>query len=92
MIKTFRHKGLKQLFDSGNARAVAPGLVKRAGIILDYLDTAKNISELYVPGLRLHQLKGSRKGIWSVTISGNWRMTFSFRDGDAYDVDLEDYH
>jgi proteic killer suppression protein len=47
---------------------------------------------LYVPGLRLHELKGARKGIWSVTISGNWRMTFSFRDGDAYDVDLEDYH
>jgi proteic killer suppression protein len=92
MIKTFRHKGLKQLFDSGKSRAIAPELMKRAEIILDYIDTAKSISELYVPGLRLHELKGKRKGTWSVTVSGNWRLTFSFHDGDAYGVDLEDYH
>lgn len=89
MIKTFRHKGLKQLFEAGKSRAVAQNLAKRAEIILDYLDAAITVHDMSLPGLRLHELKGDRKGTWSVSVSGNWRITFSFRGGDAYDVDLE---
>jgi proteic killer suppression protein len=92
MLKTFRHKGLKQLFETGKSAAVAQDLAKRAKIVLDYLDAAITVYDMGAPGLRLHELKGERKGTWSVTVSGNWRITFGFHDGDAYDVDLEDYH
>ena len=88
MLKTFRHKGLKQLFETGKSAAVAQDLAKRAKIVLDYLDAAITVYDMGAPGLRLHE----RKGTWSVTVSGNWRITFGFHDGDAYDVDLEDYH
>ena len=56
------------------------------------LDTAKVIDDMDIPGYRLHQLKGSRKGIWSITVNGNWRITFEFTDGNAYIVNYEDYH
>jgi proteic killer suppression protein len=92
MIQTFRHKGLKELFQKGRSSGVAPTLVVRLNIVLDYLDGAETPYDMNVPGLRLHELKGSRKGTWSVTVSRNWRLTFRFRDGDAYDLDLEDYH
>jgi proteic killer suppression protein len=72
--------------------AVAPDLAKRAKIVLDYLDAVITVYDMNAPGLRLHELKGQRKGTWSVNLSGNWRITFGFRGGDAYDVDLEDYH
>ena len=92
MLKTFRHKGLKQLFETGKSAALSQDLTKRAKIVLDYLDGATSVYDMGAPGLRLHELKGERKGTWSVTVSGNWRITFGFREGDAYDVDLEDYH
>ena len=56
------------------------------------LDTARNIDDLNLPGYRLHSLKGNRKGIWSITVSGNWRITFEFDEGNAYIVNYEDYH
>jgi toxin HigB-1 len=92
VIRTYRHKGLKQLFETGKSAAVAQDLARRAKIVLDYLDAALTVYDMGVPGLRLHELKGERKGTWSITVSGNWRITFAFRDGDAYDVNLEDYH
>ena len=92
MIKTFRHKGLKELFETGRSKSIAPALLKRVEIIPDYLDAAETAFDMGVSGLRLHELKGDRKGTWSVTVSGNWRLTFTFLDGDAYDIDLEDYH
>lgn len=92
MIKTLRHKGLKELFEKGRSSAVAPTLVNRLSIVLDYLDGAETPYDMNVSGLRLHELKGNRKGTWSVTVSRNWRLTFTFRDGDVYDLDLEDYH
>ena len=92
MIKTFRHKGLKELFETGRSKSLAPALVSRLNTILDYLDAAETVYDMSVSGLRLHELKGDRKGTWSVTASGNWRLTFAFRTGDAYDIDLEDYH
>jgi proteic killer suppression protein len=92
MIKTFRHKGLKQLFESGNSRAVAPTLTGRIRRQLDILNHAPTVVDVNLPGYRLHELKGARKGTWSISVSGNWRLTFIFSEGYAYDVDLEDYH
>jgi len=66
--------------------------VGRVSDVLAHLDMAKHPSDVDLPGYRLHPLKGNLKGMWSVTISGNWRVTFRFEDGDAFDVDLVDYH
>lgn len=92
MIKTFRHKGLRQLFETGSSRAISADLARRLTRQLDFLNRATSPADMNLPGYRLHELKGERKGTWSVTVSGNWRLTFSFRDRDASDVDLEDYH
>jgi proteic killer suppression protein len=92
MIKTFRHKGLKQLFETGSARAISADLSRRLTRQLDFLNRAISPADMNLPGYRLHELKGERKGTWSVTVSGNWRLTFSFQDRDAFNVDLEDYH
>ncbi|MDT5268389.1 MAG: toxin HigB [Acidobacteriota bacterium] len=92
MIRTFRHKGLRQLFETGKSRAVAADLQSRLIRQMDFLNRATQPSDMNLPGFRLHELKGERKGTWSVTVSGNWRLTFSFREGHAFDADLEDYH
>lgn len=92
MIKNFRHKGLKQLFETGKSRSVAADLTARLIRQLDLLNRATGPADMNLPGNRLHELKGDRKGTWSVTISGNWRLTFTFQGTDATDVDLEDYH
>ena len=92
MIKSFRHKGLKRLFETGERRGVAPELADRLRRQLDVLNRARSTRDLNLPGYRLHQLKGNRAGTWSVTVSGNWRVTFTFEVENAYDVDLEDYH
>ena len=92
MIKSFRHKGLKRLFETGERRGVATELADRLRRQLDVLNRARSTRDLNLPGYRLHQLKGNRVGIWSVTVSGDWRVTFTFEGEDAFDVDLEDYH
>jgi toxin HigB-1 len=92
MIKSFRHKGLKQLFETGRSRGVAADLTRRLIRQLDFLNRATSPSDMDLPGNRLHELKGARKGTWSVTVSGNWRLTFTFQGADALDVSLEDYH
>ena len=66
--------------------------VRRLADVLGHLDTAIRPSDLDLPGYRFHALKGNLKGMWSVTVSGNWRVVFRFVDGDAFDVDLTDYH
>ena len=65
---------------------------KRLRLMLSALDTAIAIDDMNIPGFDLHPLKGSRKSIWSISISGNWRLTFKFEDGNAYIVNYEDYH
>lgn len=92
MIKNFRHKGLKRLFETGLHRGVPPHLAPRIRRQLDYLNAANQIADMRLPGFNLHELKGRRKGTWAITVSGNWKITFSFAGGDAYDVSLEDYH
>ena len=91
-IQTFKSKALKKLFDEGDASGVSGDIADRLLRRLDTLDAATVISDLNLPGFRLHQLKGDRRGTWAIDISGNWRLTFKFQDGDASDVNLEDYH
>jgi proteic killer suppression protein len=92
MIQSFNNKRLKALFESGVIRGLPADLVERITRRLDVLNAAAAIQDINLPGYRLHQLKGDRKGTWSISVSGNWRLTFRFSNGDAFDVDLEDYH
>lgn len=92
MLKTFRHKGLEAFFAESNRRFLNPQHMGRIKRILDMLDDAVRVEELNIPGYGLHPLHGSRKGEWSLKVSGNWRITFRFEDGHAFDVNLEDYH
>lgn len=92
MIQKFKHRGLKQLFESGNVSGVNPQHVTRLRYVLALLETAETIEDMDLPGLKLHELKGKRSGTWAVKISGNWRVTFKLSKGDAIDVNYEDYH
>ena len=92
MIRSFRHRGLKRLYDRDDPSRVAANLVERIALALADLDDATSPRDVDLPGYRLHPLKGNLKGLWSISISGNWRITFRFEDGDVYDVDLVDYH
>ena len=90
MIRTFRHRALKRLFQDGDASKVRADQLKRISDVLAHLDTALHPADVDLPGYRLHPLKGDLKGYWSVSISGNWRIVFRFGDGDVFDVDLVD--
>ena len=92
MIQNFRHKGLKQLFESGTLAGVHPQHASRLRRILALLETAETLDDMDLTGLNLHELKGERKGTWSVKVSGNWRVTFKIKQGDVIDVNYEDDH
>ena len=92
MIRTFRHKGLRKLFEKDNHRKVPAQLAERIRRQLDALDAAKIVQDMNLPGFGLHALKGNRKGTWAIRVSENWIITFFFKVGEAHDVDLEDYH
>ncbi|CAN5583371.1 type II toxin-antitoxin system RelE/ParE family toxin [soil metagenome] len=92
MIRSFRHKGLKKYFESGSVAGIQPHHSKRLRMLLTALDTAFTLDDLDIPGFRLHSLKGSEKGRWSVWVNGNWRLTFEFQNGDVHILDYEDYH
>lgn len=92
MIKKFKHKGLRKLFDSGVASGVQPQHATRLRQILALLETADSIGDMDLPGLSLHELKGQRKGTYAVKVSGNWRVTFKISNEDIVDVNYEDYH
>jgi toxin HigB-1 len=92
-IRSFRHKGLKRLYERGERRDVPASLIQRLTDVLLAIDEAQRPQEVGLfPGWRLHPLKGDLKGFWSVSVSGNWRVIFRFEKGDAFDVDLVDYH
>jgi len=91
VIKSFRHKGLRELFETGKSRKVRPDLSARALRRLDALDAAALTSELNIPGFGFHALKGRQKR-YALWVNGPWRITFEWQDGDAYQVDLEQYH
>ncbi|MBI3992826.1 MAG: type II toxin-antitoxin system RelE/ParE family toxin [Candidatus Lambdaproteobacteria bacterium] len=92
MILGFAHKGLERFYRKGSKRGVQPHHALRLQLILARLNTAGMIGDMGFPGSGLHPLKGNLKGHWAVTVSGNWRVTFRFEHGDAFDVDYRDYH
>ena len=92
MIKTFRHKGLRRFFETGSTAGIQANHAKRLRMQLAALDTARTVEDMDIPGFRLHRLKGRMQGRWSVSVSGNWRLTFEFREGNAHILDYEDYH
>ena len=92
MIRTFRHRGLKRLYERGDPSRVRSDQAERISLALADLDAAGKPSDLDLPGHRLHPLRGDLKGFWSISISANWRIVFRFEQGDVFDVDLVDYH
>ncbi len=92
-IRSIRHKALSRLFYEDEKRNLPPDHAPKLRRVLAALDAASDIDELRVyPGWRLHTLKGDLDGFWSITITANWRLVFRFEAGDAFDVDLIDYH
>ena len=92
MILRFRHRGLERLYSRGDTSGVSAQHVKRLRAVLAALETASVPSDMALPGLRLHPLRGDRAGQWSVSISGNWRVIFEFEGQNATNIDLVDYH
>jgi toxin HigB-1 len=92
MIKTFRHKGLQQYFETGSKAGIQPEHAQKLGRQLKALDTVLRAEEMDIPGWRFHALSGDLAGHWSVRVSGNWRVTFTFVGQDAMLVDYQDYH
>ena len=92
MIRSIRHKALKRLYERDDTRGLIAEHVSKLRDIFVRLDAIGDVSDLDVPGLRLHPLKGELKGFWGVTVRANWRVIFRFKDGDAHDVDYVDYH
>jgi len=92
VIKGFRHKGLEQFFETGSKKGIQADHERKISQQLTALNEAEGVDDMDQPGWRLHPLKGDRDGHWSVRVSGNWRITFIFQNGDAYVVDYQDYH
>ena len=92
MIKSFKHKGLKTFYETGNKSGIKRSHNKKLRIQLTALNTATCIEDMDLPGFRLHSLKGKRKGLWAIDVSKNWRIVFRFDEGNVYVVDYEDYH
>ena len=92
-VQSFRHKGLRQLYENDNSRGVLSQQVDKLRDILAAIDVAEGVEEIGLfPGWRLHPLKGEYDGFYSLTVTGNWRIIFRFEEGDAHDLDLIDYH
>lgn len=92
MIRGFRHRGLELFFRKGSKAGIQAKHATRLGVQLFALDNAKSAKDMNAPGWKLHPLKGELAGQWSISVSGNWRLTFSFEGEDAILVDYQDYH
>ncbi len=92
MITGFKHRGLRAFYEAGSTRGIQASQSNRIRLILGRLNVAAEPRDMNLPGLYLHELKGKRKGTWSVRVSGNWRISYRFVGSDVVDVDLEDYH
>jgi len=92
MIKSFRHKGLEDFFYDGSKKGIQPRHAKKLSYILELLHAAKFVEDMNFSGSNLHPLKGDLGGLWAVRVSGNWRVVFSFYEGNGYIVDYRDYH
>ena len=92
MIKSFKHKGLKRYWEKNDRRGIQSQHARKVRLILDLLDAATIIDDISFPGSRLHILEPKKENLWSVTVSGNWRIVFKFKNNNAYIVDYKDYH
>ena len=92
MIKSFKHKGLEKFYQSGSTRGIQANHAKKLRMQFAALDTAQSIDDMDIPGYRLHQLTGDKRGIWSITVNANWRLSFEFEEGNVYILNYEDYH
>ena len=92
MIVTWRHKGLKKFYETGSRSGIQPPHANRLRMQLAAMETAHSVDDMDIPGFRLHPMKGSDRGRWSIWVNGNWRLTFEFRDGNLHVLDYEDYH
>lgn len=92
MIRSFRHKGLKRLYEEDDSRGISVDHAVKLRDILARLDAAVTVADLDVPGFRLHPLKGQEKGFWAVTVRANWRVIFRFSERAVMDIDYLDYH
>lgn len=92
MIESFRHRGLKKLYEKGDKSRLRPDIADKAELYLSILDSAETLEELNVMGFGFHPLKGNLRGLYSVFVSRNYRIIFRFEDGKAFDIDLVDYH
>ena len=93
MIKTFADKETQQVFVKGKSKRLPPDLIRRAIRRLEYIHWATTLNDLKIPpSNRLHALKGDREGQYSISINDQWRICFQFIEGDAYDVEITDYH
>jgi proteic killer suppression protein len=92
MIKSFRHRGLKRYYEQDDPRYLPPTLTGRIGKILGLMDAADSLDGINLPALRLHELTGDLKGHRSVSVTGNWRIIFTFKDGEFHNLELIEYH
>jgi toxin HigB-1 len=92
MIISFKHKGLKEFFETGNKKGIQPEQANRLGMILDLLNAAETIQDMNFPGSDLHLLEPKQRGVWAVKASKNWRLTFILEKGEVRDVNYVDYH
>ena len=92
MIKSFSHKGIKKFYDTGSMAGIRAAHAPKLARQLARLNQATTPADMNVSGWRMHPLKGRLAGQWAVTVSGNWRLIFAFSDGDAFNVDYDDYH
>jgi proteic killer suppression protein len=92
MIKSFKHKGLEEFFEMGSKRGIQPAHAGKLSRILDRLHASIQPTDMNLPGFELHELKGDEEGTWSVSVNGNWRVTFRFQEENAEVVDYRDYH
>ena len=92
MRRSFRHKGLHQLFETGKSKHIPADFSARIIRQMDAIDQADEPALLNFPGYDLHELKGERSGSWAIKVNKNWRLTFRFEGGNVIDLDLEDYH
>ncbi|HET9660408.1 MAG TPA: type II toxin-antitoxin system mRNA interferase toxin, RelE/StbE family [Thermomicrobiales bacterium] len=92
MIESFRHRGLRRLYERGDRSGIGPSMVVRIVNILSVLETAESIEQIDIPGYRLHPLTGNLRGYWSIRVTGNWRILFRIEENRVLDIDLVDYH
>ena len=92
MIRTFKHRGLQDLWETGSVAGITPAHAPRALRMLDALNAATKPKDMDLPGYKWHELKGNKAGTYAVTVSGNWRMTYRWDGVDAIVVNYEDYH